>query len=184
MSESQMRRVVDAARSLAELLGVRMTTPTHPHRPDVFVRWMLRRDMPQVLEIERDSFEFPWRQSDFIDTLRCCNCIGMVAECDDRVVGFMIYSLHKNFLYLINFAVAPEFRKLGVGQAMAQKLKGKLPHGRRRRITLHVRETNLAAQLFFRSQGFRAVKVERDFYELGGVEESAYKMSYVFGEKP
>jgi ribosomal-protein-alanine N-acetyltransferase len=104
----------------------------------------------------------------------------MVAESDGRVVGFMIYSLHKNFLCLMDFAVTPECRKLGVGQAMMQKLKDKLALGhKRRRISLHVSENNLSAQLFFRSQGFRAVKVERDFYEVGG--ESAYKMIYVLG---
>jgi ribosomal-protein-alanine N-acetyltransferase len=39
-----------------------------------------------------------------------------------------------------------------------------------------VRETNLSAQLFFRSLGFRAVSVLRDFYE--DTTEDAYLMQY------
>ena len=52
---------------------------------------MIRRDMPEVLAIEGESFEFPWLEDDFIHCLRQRNCIGMVAEHEDRVVGFMIY---------------------------------------------------------------------------------------------
>ncbi len=69
------------------------------------IRWMIRRDMAEVLEIESEGFEFPWREEDFIRCLRQRNCIGMVAEHAERVVGFMIYELHKTRLHLLNFAV-------------------------------------------------------------------------------
>jgi ribosomal-protein-alanine N-acetyltransferase len=142
----------------------------------VHIRWMIRRDMPEVLDIESDSFEFPWCEDDFIRCLRQRNCIGMVADLDDRVVGFMIYELQKTRLHILNFAVSSEFRHRGVGNRMVEKLIGKLSDQRRSRILLEVRETNLAAQLFFRSQGFRAVNVLRDFYE--DTTEDAYLMQY------
>ena len=41
---------------------------------------------------------------------------------------------------------------------------------------LEVRETNLAAQLFFRDMDFRAVSVLHDFYE--DTVEDAYLMEY------
>ena len=140
----------------------------------VHIRWMIRRDMPEILEIEDRSFEFPWSEEDFIRCLRQRNCIGMVAECDDRIVGFMIYELHKNRLHILNFAVHPNFRHQGDGTQMAHKLIGKLSHQRRTRILLEVRETNLPAQLFFRDAGFRAISVLRDFYE--DTVEDAYLM--------
>ena len=34
-----------------------------------------------------NSFEFPWSEEDFIRCLRQRNCIGMVAEHDEQVVG-------------------------------------------------------------------------------------------------
>ena len=92
----------------------------------VHIRWMIRRDMPEVLAIENDSFEFPWCEDDFLRCLRQRNCIGMVAEHDDRVVGFMIYELHKARLHILNFAVGTRFRRLGVGTQMIEKLVGKL----------------------------------------------------------
>ena len=151
-----------------------------PTRDDVCVhiRWMIRRDMPEVLDIENQSFEFPWTEEDFIRCLRQRNCIGMVAELEERVVGFMIYELHKTRLHVLNFAVHRNLRRHGIGNAMLQKLVSKLSHQRRNRILLEVRETNLAAQLFFRNCGFRAISVLRDFYE--DTPEDAYLMQYNF----
>ncbi len=142
----------------------------------VHIRWMIRRDMTEVLAIENGSFEFPWTEDDFIRCLRQRNCIGMVAEHDERVAGFMIYELHKTRLHILNFAVHPDHRRRGVGAHMAEKLTGKLSYQRRTRILLEIRETNLPAQLFFRALGFRAISVLRDFYD--DTTEDAYLMQF------
>ena len=147
----------------------------------VHIRWMIRRDMPEVLEIERRSFEFPWSEEDFIRCLRQRNCIGMVAEHNEQVVGFMIYELHKNRLHVLNFAVNPTCRRKNVGNQMVNKLVNKLSHQRRNRILLEVRETNLSAQMFFAKAGFRAVSVLRDFYD--DTTEDAYMMQYRYQEE-
>jgi ribosomal-protein-alanine N-acetyltransferase len=147
----------------------------------IHIRWMIRRDMSDVLEAEKGSFEFPWSEDDFIRCLRQRNCIGMVAEHDERVVGFMIYELHKKRLHILNFAVCRDVRRQGVGQQMIEKLASKLSSQRRTRITLEVRETNLPAQLFFRSSGFRAVSVIRDYYD--DTPEDAYLMQFRYQEE-
>lgn len=143
---------------------------------NIHIRWMIRRDMPEVLQIEQGSFEFPWSEEDFIRCLRQRNCIGMVAEHDNRIVGFMIYELHKNQLHILNFAVRPDYRRRNVGRQMADKLIGKLSQQRRSRIVLEVRETNLVAQIFFKNLGFRAMSVLRDYYD--DTTEDAYVMHY------
>ena len=149
----------------------------------VHIRWMIRRDMGEVLDIEQESFEFPWLEEDFIRCLRQRNCIGMVAEYEDRVVGSMIYELHKIRIHVLNFDVAAVYRRRGVGSQMVAKLIAKLSSQRRNRVTLEVRETNLPAQLFFRENGFRAVSVLRSYYE--DTPEDAYVMQYRYhAEKP
>src|SRR5713226_5331324 len=152
------------------------TIRTDKEQVRVHIRWMIRRDMPEVLQTEQQSFEYAWTEEDFLRCLRQRNCIGMVAEQGEKVVGFMIYELHKTKLHILNFAVNPSCRRLGVGVQMVAKLISKLSSHRRTRITLEVRETNLAAQLFFRSQGFKAIKVLRSFYEDSG--EDAFLMQY------
>ncbi len=140
------------------------------------IRWMIRRDMPEVLRMEQSSHEYPWCEEDFLRCLRQRNCIGMVAELGEKVVGFMIYELHKTKLHILNFAVHPDHRRMGVGCQMAEKLISKLSSHRRTKIVVEVRETNLDAQLFFRSAGFRASGVSREFYPDSG--EDAYVMEF------
>ena len=143
----------------------------------VNIRWMLLRDIPEVIRIEKESFEYPWSEDEFFRCLRQRNCIGMVAEHEGQVVGFMIYELPKTKIRLLSMATATAFRRQGVGAMMLAKLKSKLSGSQRRtRITIEVRETNLPAQLFFRATGFRATAILKNFYE--EMQEDAYQMQY------
>lgn len=142
----------------------------------VHIRWMIRRDLPSVMGIESASFEFPWTEDEFVRCLRQRDCIGMVAEYAEQVVGFMIYEMQRTRIHVLSFAVHPDYRRQSVGSAMVQKLVSKLAYQRRNRIILEVRETNLAAQLFFKSLGFRATGVLRNFYE--DSTEDAFLMQF------
>lgn len=132
--------------------------------------------MEEVLEIERESFDVHWSEEDFLTCLRQRNCIGLVAETESRVVGFMIYELHKSHLEILNFAVASEHRRQGVGRQMIDKLVSKLSQQHRSEISLDVRETNLAAQLFFSNQNFRAIRILKNHYF--DTDEDAYRMAF------
>jgi len=154
-----------------------------PEKIRVQIRWLVRRDMPQVLDIEDKSFEFPWRKEDFVRCLRAARNIGVVAECGDRLVGFVLYQLHKSRIEVLNFAVAADCRRRGVGSQMLAWLIAKLCSQRRSRILVEVRETNLRGQLFFHQNGFRAVSVLRAPYD--DSQEDGYGMEYRYRpEKP
>lgn len=148
-----------------------MATRTH-----VQIRWMIRRDMPSVLAIEGQSFEFPWSEEEFIRVLRQRDCIGMVAEISEEIVGYMVYELHTKRIHILSFAVHEDFRLQGVGMTMIKKLVSKLTYQRRNRIALEVRERNVSAQVFFRQLGFRAVRILKSYYE--DSSEDAYLMEY------
>ena len=155
-------------------------------RTAVHVRWMLRRDFWQVLQIEFGSFDYPWGLADFIRCLRQRNCLGMTAveQDDDKLVaGFMVYEHFADRIELLNFAVAGDYRRRGVGRRMIEKLKLKLSPRRgfgwrRRLLTADVWERNLEAQLFFRAMGFRSQAIVRKKYEIG---EDAYRFVYETG---
>jgi [ribosomal protein S18]-alanine N-acetyltransferase len=153
-----------------------VSTKSSAPQLDVQIRWLIRRDMPEVLNIEQQSFEFSWTEEDFLCCLRQRNCIGMVAERDHEIVGFMIYELHKSRLNILNFAVAPALRRQGVGSQMVMRLVDKLSQQRRKEILLEVRERNLDAQMFFKQQNFRAVRVLRSHYD--DTCEDAYIMQF------
>ena len=153
---------------------------------DIPIRWLIRCDMVDVLRIESASFDNPWIEDDFLNVMRQRNCNGMVAELAGRVVGFMIYELHKGNLEILDFAVDPRYRRQGVGRQMVDRLKAKLSQQDRLKaklsqqgrteLRLLVRERNLVAQLFFRSQEFLAVDVLSNEYD--DTDEDAYVMRY------
>lgn len=142
----------------------------------VYQRWLIRRDMPAVMAIEFESFEFPWEEEDFVRMLRQRNCIGEVAEIGDRVVGYIVYEVFKTKIRILNLAVAGDERRQGVARAMVEKRIDCLPTAKRNCITLEVRETNLTAQKFFRALGFKCTNVLRDFYS--DTDEDAYLFHY------
>lgn len=142
----------------------------------VDIRWLIRRDMREVLCIEDESYEFAWSEVDFLNALRQRNCIGMVAEYKHQVVGFMIYELHRHMIEVLKFAVDPEFRHRGIGHQLARRVIDKLTQQHRREVLITVRESNLPALLFLRKSGFRAESIlQNHFWEC---EEDGYVMSY------
>jgi ribosomal-protein-alanine N-acetyltransferase len=146
-----------------------------------YVRWMIRSDLDSVVAIEKDVYDYPWSQQEFLIALGQRNCIGMVAERNEEVVGYTVYELHKTRIELLNFAVRARSQRLGVGSAMIEKLKSKLAYERRSKISLELRERNLEGQLFFRQAGFRCTSILYGWYAVE--EESvAYRMQFNSGD--
>ncbi len=144
------------------------------------IRWFIRRDMAEVMKIENESFESPWTEKDFLSCLQRRDCIGIVVEHEQEIVGFMVYELHKSKLTILNFAVSDEIRRRRVGAQMVHNLIDKLSQQRRNEIILEVKESNLDAQLFFKVHGFRAIKILRNHYDYS--TEDAYLMRYRLDE--
>lgn len=143
----------------------------------VHIRPMIRRDLPEVLDIEYDSFSDPWDEDEFRESALGRNTIHMAAETVDKViVGFMVYELHRRRLYLEKLAVHHNYRRQGVGAEMINKLRSKLAFDpdRRHMIELELHEENLEGQLFFRKMGFLAVEVIRG----GAGDADSYRMLY------
>ena len=133
--------------------------------------------MPRILQIERESYACPWDEDRFNECLGRRNCIAVVAERGEDLVGYMIYELHKTKLQMLRLAVHPDFRCLGVGTRMVDRLKNKLSRDRRPHVLAHVDERNVQAQLFLRGMGFKAIQIVRPSWD----QESngdAYVMQY------
>lgn len=145
------------------------------------LRFMMRRDLPEVMTIERASFDNPWTEEEMLAAMRAKNMIGVVACDDNRVLGFVVYALFKHHMEILNIAVDPARRRERIGGSLLNRLTERLSEQRRREIRLAVRETNLAAQLFFRANGFRATGIlPRHFRN----DEDAYQMCYRLSDAP
>ncbi len=137
------------------------------------LRFAILRDLAEILAIEADSFDYPWTEEDFVRQLRQRNAIAMVAEMDGRIAGYAVFALNAKHLTLLNIAVEAGWRRMGIGRQMIHKLAGKLHAQRRTDLRLHVMETNLGGQVFFRACGFRAVAIKDAWFN---TDEPAYEM--------
>lgn len=121
-------------------------------------RWMIRRDMNEVLDIERrHAVGVPWGEEDFLKVLRDRNSIGMVVEEGQTVVAFVLYNLEKNRLEIVRFqGDLPEAVSL-----LCERLVGKLSAERRKRLVMTVNEEDVPLLLQLRDNGMKAVRLVR-----------------------
>jgi len=171
--DDQMRKICDAAgvvcfsrKECCKMFGI-LSPQT------VSMRWMLRRDLPEVMAIEAESFGYPWTEAELLQILQQRNCLGLVAEIGRRVAGFVVYEMAADHIYIHNLAVAMSRRGQGAGTALIGETIKKL--GARRRIVACASEYNLEAQLFFRAVGFRATEILRNYYD---GRYDAYQFTY------
>lgn len=143
----------------------------------VQTRWAIHRDYPEMVGIEELCFDRPWTADEMRQKLAGRGTIGLVAEIRDRVVGYMIYELGKRDLNVINIAVHPDYQRRGIGAQLLQRLTSKLELSRRTAVYSPVSEYNVNAQLFFQSQGFRAVETLRGFYDQMDAYDFVYELT-------
>ncbi len=160
-----------------------MTIAVKPHP---WMRYMIYRDLPEVLAIEAKSFLAPWSEEDFKAVLSCRNVLGAVVEADrsrdERLVGYMVYESHRDYFNLLNLAVATMHRRRGVGRMMLQRLCGKCSV-RRPAVEVVSSEVNLTGHLFLRACGFTATEVLRGWFEEEGRPVAdGYRFAWRLGE--
>lgn len=141
------------------------------------IRWAIRRDLPRIMEIDGECFgSCAWSEDEFLLCLGKANCIAMVIEHQDRIVGFMVYELQADHIALLNFVVDPWCARRGFGRQMVEKIQRKLSALRRNRIVVEVRESNLDAHLFFKATGFMATAIIDQHWD--EIDEDAYMFEY------
>ena len=141
---------------------------TRPAVPvPVELRWLTAADIPAAAEIAAAGFEFPWLENDFRQALQVNSILGMVAERDKQVAGYVVYEVHRCGITILNLAVAPHARGSGIGRAFVAKLAVKLAGEPGCSISAIVNERHLAAQLWLKSLGFEATDVLRGHFDEG-----------------
>ncbi|MBI3333727.1 MAG: GNAT family N-acetyltransferase [Candidatus Omnitrophica bacterium] len=150
------------------------------HRLELHLLDTQQRHLQEIVQI-MDSAEKPlggrgWSEEDFLRYARKEYVSTLVAEYNERVVGFMVYERQVNSVVLIAFGIHPAFRGQRVGRRLIEELKDKLSPRRQISIELLVRESDVESQLFFKGLNFMADKVLRGYFEDTG--EDAILMRY------
>jgi len=128
------------------------------------VRSAVPADAAAFVAIERRCFSDPWSEASFREALGSPWTFGLAAQGSRGVAGYLVAREVGGSGEVLNLAVAPEFRRRGVGGAL---LRAGLTALRRRRVTevfLEVRESNRSAQALYAGHGFRPVGQRAAYY--------------------
>lgn len=121
-------------------------------------------DAAGLAAIERRCFSDPWSEGAFLEALASDWTFSLVADSGRGPAGYLIGREAAGSGEILNLAVAPEFRRRGIGAAL---LEDGLAAFRRRQATevfLEVRESNHSAQSLYLARGFRPVGQRAAYY--------------------
>jgi ribosomal-protein-alanine N-acetyltransferase len=122
-------------------------------------------DLEAVHRIERESFRTPWPPHAYraeLETNRLAQYL--VARVEDEVVGFAGMWLMVDEAHITTFAVAPQWRRQGIGEWLLLALLDRARLRSAREATLEVRLSNLAARRLYEKYGFRPVGLRPRYY--------------------
>lgn len=142
----------------------------------ITVRAMQVKDAEQVSELERAIFSQLWSYQGFVDSLSLPNTVFLVAEENNKILGYIGMYLSIDEGEITNVAVAPEMRCRGIGGMLLAEAKKEAESRSVGKIVLEVRCSNDSAIRLYERNGFVNHGVRKEFYELP--KEDAYIMIY------
>ena len=130
------------------------------------IRRLTYADLPQILVIERRAFPTPWSLAMFVLELSKSMDVCLAATRGDALVGYLVCSRYDTVWHIMNVAVDPAHRRVGIATALLAGLIERLAVNAR--YTLEVRESNAAAIALYERHGFRAAGRRRRYYQDNG----------------
>jgi len=140
--------------------------------PVVEVRNMREFDLPVVVSIERNAYQFPWSDGIFRDCLRV-GYICRVLDVGGIVAGYTIMSTGAGEAHLLNVCVSDEYRCRGLGRKLMLYMLECARGAAVREIFLEVRPTNVIAVRLYHSMGFAQIGIRRGYYHAAVGREDA-----------
>jgi len=131
------------------------------------IRRLTYADLPQIIAVERRAFPTPWSLAMFVLELSKSNGVCLAALHGEVLVGFLICSRYDTVWHIMNVAVDPAHRRVGIATALIEGLLARIDDARAR-FTLEVRESNRAAIALYERYGFRAAGRRRRYYQDNG----------------
>lgn len=145
------------------------------------VRAMSQSDVVEVLEIENETYDFPWSAGIFRDCL-LAGYTALVLDLDGEVVGYGVMSVAAGEAHLLNICVARSLRRQGIGNRLLREMLMRAQGFRAERVFLEVRPSNSPAlELYFKT-GFTTLGVRQRYYKAKDGNEDAVVLVYRFDD--
>jgi [ribosomal protein S18]-alanine N-acetyltransferase len=135
----------------------------------IHIRDATARDLPRIMEIERLAFPAPWTLASFQRelTLPFSRIIVALPADSSSIAGFLCRWLIADECHILNIAVHPDSRRLGIGAVLIAESLNEAKSTGAGVVTLEVRRSNLPARQLYRKFEFEERRLRRHYYGPG-----------------
>lgn len=130
----------------------------------ISLRRMRPEDADAVAAIEAASFSVPWTRQSFWEEASNDMAYYLIAEECGRIAGYAGIWLVADEAQVMNIAVSPACRGLGIGAMLMTGLICAAKERGAERMTLEVRPSNIHARALYESFGFTSAGVRPGYY--------------------
>lgn len=143
---------------------------------------MTAADIDRILDIEGRSFPKPWTRAQFENELSNPVSYSYTVqgqyEGKPLVAAYIIFWVVHYEAHILDVAVAPEFRRTGIGTWLLQTVLELMRDNMVYEVFLEVRKSNTAARDLYGKLGFREAFERKNYYG----DEDAIVMTLRFEE--
>jgi [ribosomal protein S18]-alanine N-acetyltransferase len=125
---------------------------------------MRKKDLPEVLEIERLCFRQPYSHEIFEQELQIEAAHLWVVSYKRRVIAYLDFWMVADEMELVSIAVHSDFQGLGVATVLLKGMVAYAQQHEQRSIVLDVRASNAAALHLYQKFSFRTVGLRKRYY--------------------
>ena len=130
------------------------------------IRYELMKEahVAQIAQLEKRCFSDPWSENSIRSELTGRLSLWVVALDGDTVAGYIGSQSVLGESDMMNVAVAPEYRRRGIAQALILELIRRLSQQGNRSLMLEVRASNTPAITLYHKLGFAQVGRRPNYY--------------------
>jgi len=133
-------------------------------------------DLDEIVAIENVSYPSPWPKQIFEREIEAQNSYKRIIRFSGSVVAYIVTWTVHDEVHILNIAVHPDFRKIGLGEMLLRDCLGFSSERGLKLAVLEVRTSNNSAIKLYEKIGFRTLRVRKKYYSDTG--EDAYVMLY------
>ena len=128
----------------------------------MIVRPLLPADLYALLALDAATNPHPWTAAQWQDSLAQHLCLGL--EDHGALSGLAVAMLLPDEAELLLIAVDPAQQGHGLGRELLAALRTELAAGKRQKLFLEVRASNLRAQQFYATAGLSEIGRRKNYY--------------------
>jgi len=135
---------------------------------EVIADLMTKEDIPEILQIEKESFTAPWSEGMFVgeinNSISYCICARAKYKNESILAGYIIFWMVSPEIHLHNLAVKNEFRRQHLAFTLLDVMDDIGRNAGAKAVTLEVRPSNTEAIKLDEKRGFVVKETRNNYY--------------------